>query len=101
VQRICSPEPVFWLHAHRFRRQEDPMTAMMDDVRTEALFVSQIQRSQSPTAQQIRETVTATVDELGEARCAELVAQEFGEHPDCAPSRMLWARHAVLLAFAR
>ena len=77
------------------------MTAMLDDVRTEALFVSQMQRSQSPTAQQIRETVTAMVEQLGEARCAELVAQEFGEHPDCAPKRMRWARHAVLLAFAR
>jgi len=44
--------------------------------------------------------VRAMVDRLGEARCAELVAQEFGEHPDCAPSRMRWARSAVELAFA-
>jgi choline dehydrogenase-like flavoprotein len=76
------------------------MTAMMDDVRTEALFVSHVQRSQRPSPETIRATVMAMVDRLGEARCAELVAQEFGEHPDCAPSRMRWARNAVLLAFA-
>ena len=76
------------------------MIAMIDDVRTEALFVSDLQRSQEPTAELIRQAVSATVDRLGEARCAELVAQEFGEHPDCAPSRMRWARSAVRLAFA-
>ena len=76
------------------------MTAMIDDVRTEALFLSDVQRSQEPTAELIRAAVTATVDRLGEAGCAELVAQEFGEHPDCAPSRMRWARSAVRLAFA-
>ena len=76
------------------------MTVMMDDVRTEALFVSDLQCSQQPTAEVIREAVTAVVDRLGEARCAELVAQEFGEHPDCAPSRMRWARTAVQRAFA-
>jgi hypothetical protein len=76
------------------------MTAVIDDVRTEALFVSDLQRSQQPTAELIREAVTAMVARLGEARCAELVAQEFGEHPDCAPDRMRWARSAVRLAFA-
>ncbi|HEX5203344.1 hypothetical protein ACFQS1_20445 [Paractinoplanes rhizophilus] len=76
------------------------MTAVIDDVRTEALFVSDLQRSQQPTAEVIREAVTAMVARLGEARCAELVAQEFGEHPDCAPDRMRWARSAIRLAFA-
>ena len=74
--------------------------AVLDDVRSEALFVSHLQRSQSPTPELIRAAVTATVDRLGEARCAELVAQEFGEHPDCAIGRMRWARSAVRLAFA-
>ncbi|MFI1987828.1 hypothetical protein [Actinoplanes sp. NPDC020271] len=76
------------------------MTAMIDDVRTEALFVSDLQRSQAPTVEVIREAVTATVSRLGENGCAELVAQEFGEHPDCAIGRMRWARSAVRLAFA-
>jgi hypothetical protein len=77
------------------------MTAALDldDVRTEALFVSDVQRSQHPTAELIRATVSATVDRLGETGCAALVAQEFGEHPDCALGRMRWARHAVRKAF--
>jgi hypothetical protein len=75
------------------------MTALDHDLRSEALFVSQLQRSEHPTAELIRAAVTATMDRLGEAGCAELVAQEFGEHPDCAPGRMQWARHAVHDAF--
>jgi hypothetical protein len=71
-----------------------------DDVRTEALFVSYVQRSQQPTAETIRAAVNATVDRLGEHGCAELVAQEFGEHPDCALGRMQWARTAVRSAYA-
>ncbi len=69
------------------------------EVRTEALFVSDVQRSQEPTPELIRTIVTAVVDRLGETGCAELVAQEFGEHPDCAPGRMRWARTQVERAF--
>ena len=77
------------------------MTALLsDDIRTEALFVSDLQRSQQPTAELIRAAVTATVDRLGPNGCAALVAQEFGEHPDCALGRMRWARTAVRTAFA-
>jgi len=75
------------------------MNAVIDDIRTEALFVSDVQRSQDPTAELIRAVVLDTVDRLGEALCAELVAQEFGEHPDCALGRMRWARDAVNAAF--
>jgi hypothetical protein len=81
-------------------RQEDPMTALdLNDVRTEALFVSDLQCSEDPTAELIRAAVTAAVDRLGETGCAALVAQEFGEHPDCALDRMRWARLAVRTAF--
>jgi hypothetical protein len=81
-------------------RQEEPMTALLsDDVRVEALFVSDLQRSQHPTDESIRAAVDATVDRLGENGCAALVAQEFGEHPDCALGRMRWARLAVSHAF--
>ncbi len=77
------------------------MTALLtDDIRTEALFVSDLQRSQQPTAELIRAAVTASVDRLGPNGCAALVAQEFGEHPDCALGRMRWARRAVRTAFA-
>jgi hypothetical protein len=76
------------------------MNATIDEVRTEALFASYVQRSQHPTIELIRAAVTDTVSRLGEARCAELVAQEFGEHPDCALGRMRWARTAIRQAFA-
>jgi hypothetical protein len=76
------------------------MIAFDQDVRSEALFVSDLQRSQQPTPESIRQAVHDTVGRLGEAGCAELVAQEFGEHPDCALGRMQWARTAVRLAFA-
>ena len=75
------------------------MNAVTDDIRTEALFASHVQRSQDPTAELIRAAVDDTVDRLGEARCAELVAEEFGEHPDCALGRMRWARDAIRAAF--
>jgi hypothetical protein len=75
------------------------MTAVTDDIRTEALFASHVQRSQEPTPELIRAAVSATVNRLGEARCAEVVAEEFGEHPDCALGRMRWARNAVRSAF--
>ena len=76
------------------------MIAFDQDVRSEALFVSDLQRSQQPTPESIRQAVLDTVGRLGEAGCAELVAQEFGEHPDCALGRMQWARTAVQTAFA-
>ncbi|MEV0898532.1 hypothetical protein [Actinoplanes sp. NPDC049802] len=76
------------------------MNALIDDVRSEALFASDLQRSQEPTAEVIRRAVWAMVDRFGETGCAELVAQEYGEHPDCAIGRMNWARDAVRLAFA-
>ena len=75
------------------------MTAVTLDVRTEALFASDLQRSQDPPAELIRAAVSAMVDRLGPTGCAAFVAQEFGEHPDCALGRMRWARHAVRDAF--
>jgi hypothetical protein len=76
------------------------MTALLtDDVRTEALFASDLQRSDRPSPESVRAAVLAALDRLGAGGCAELVAQEFGEHPDCAPGRMRWARHAVRDAF--
>ena len=75
------------------------MNAVLDDVRSEALFASDVQRSQEPTAELIRAAVTAMMDRHGALGCAERVAQEFGEHPDCALDRMRWARTATRMAF--
>ncbi|WP_430791351.1 hypothetical protein [Actinoplanes sp. G11-F43] len=76
------------------------MNPMTENVRSEALFASDVQRSELPTPELIRAAVVAAVDRLGADGCAERMAQEFGEHPDCALGRMKWARHAVRLAFA-
>ncbi len=74
-------------------------TLSTDDLRIEALFVSDLQHSEEPSAELIRDAVDRTVDRLGPGECAALVAQEFGEHPDCAPGRMRWARRAVRTAY--
>jgi hypothetical protein len=78
------------------------VTAVLDlvaDLRAEALFASDLQPSQHPSARLVWEVVHATVVQHGEVWCAALVAQEFGEHPDCACRRMEWARTAVAEAF--
>jgi hypothetical protein len=61
-------------------------------VRADALFVSALQRSDEPTAEQVRQAVAATVRAFGDRGCAGRVAQEFGDHPEAAAARMRWAR---------
>ena len=58
----------------------------------DALFASMLQRSDGPTAGQVRKAVAAAVRAYGGRGCAELVAQEFGDHPEAAAERMRWAR---------
>jgi hypothetical protein len=72
----------------------------MNAVRAEAVFVSALQPSDGPDPEQVRRVVTATLRELGVAGCTARVAQEFGDHPDLAVTRMRWARRIVEVAFA-
>jgi hypothetical protein len=58
----------------------------------EALFVSVLQRSDRPSPGQVRGAVAAAICAYGDRGCAELVAQEFGDHPETAVERMRWAR---------
>jgi hypothetical protein len=58
----------------------------------DALFVSVLQRSDEPSALQVRQAVAATVRAHGDRGCAQRVAQEFGDHPETAAARMRWAR---------
>ena len=75
--------------------------AVLDaDLLAEALFTSTLQRSEHPGPALIRDTVQAQVFHVGERECSARVAQEFGEHPEAACCRMVWAREAVLDAFA-
>jgi hypothetical protein len=68
-------------------------------VRADALFVSTLQRSDEPSAGQVRLAIATAVRQFGSRGCAWRVAQEFGEHPELAAARMRWARRAVAGAF--
>jgi hypothetical protein len=62
------------------------------DARCEALFASALQPSETPDAGMIAAAVTSAVQRFGPRGCTELMAQEFGDHPDAAARRMRWAR---------
>jgi hypothetical protein len=68
--------------------------------RADAVFVSALQRSERPTAGQVREAVAAAVRAFGSRGCAARVAQEFGDHPEIAAVRMRWARTLATEVFA-
>lgn len=65
----------------------------------DALFVSVLQGCDEPSAGQVPQAVARTVTVFGPLGCAELVAQEFGDHPETAITRMRWARQAAGEAF--
>jgi hypothetical protein len=67
----------------------------------DALFVSVMQRSDELSGDQVRKAIAAAVRAYGDRGCAERVAQEFGDHPETAASRMRWARAAADEAFGR
>jgi hypothetical protein len=58
----------------------------------DALFVSALQRSDDPSAGQIRQAIAAAIGTFDYSGCAGRVAQEFGDHPETAAARMRWAR---------
>jgi hypothetical protein len=64
-------------------------------VRSEALFVSALQRSERPDSEQVRRAIARTVKRYGSRGCAARVAQEYGDHPECAADRMRWACQLV------
>ena len=67
--------------------------------RADALFVSALQRSDEPSAEQVRQAIAAAVRAFGARGCAARVAQAYGEHPETAVQRMRWARSAVTGVF--
>lgn len=68
-------------------------------IRADALFVSALQRGDHPGARQVRQAVAAAVGAFGPHGCAGRVAQEFGDHPEMAVTRMRWARQVAGNAF--
>ena len=68
-------------------------------VRADAVFVSGLQHRDEPSAGQVRQAVAAAIRAFGCSGCAGRVAQEFGDHPEAAVTRMRWARQAAGKAF--
>ena len=68
-------------------------------VRADALFASALQRSDEPSAGQVRQAIAAAIRVFGCLGCAARVAQAYGEHPETAVTRMCWARMSVAGAF--
>ena len=66
----------------------------------DALFASVLQRSDNPSAGQIRKAIAAAVRAYGGQGCVQRVAQEFGDHPEAAVDRMRWARTVADELFA-
>ncbi|HTT52203.1 MAG TPA: hypothetical protein VMH35_12450 [Streptosporangiaceae bacterium] len=67
----------------------------VNDARCEALFASRLQRSDAVTAQAVTEAIRVAVREFGTRGCADVMAQEFGEHPEAAAERMHWVRQLL------
>lgn len=72
----------------------------LTDARCEALFASELQRSDDPTAKAISKAIRCTVRRLGVRGCAARLAEEYGEHPETAAERMRWVRQLVVDAAA-
>jgi hypothetical protein len=71
------------------------------DVWADALFASPLQRGDHPSSGQVQQAVAAAVDVFGPRGCVERVAQEFGDHPETAVTRMRWARELAAEAIGR
>jgi hypothetical protein len=76
-----------------------PYDLSISAARADALFASALQCSEEPSAAQVREAIAVTIRAYGDLGCAARVAQEYGEHPETAVTRMRWARTAVAGAF--
>src|SRR5215831_929842 len=71
----------------------------MGAVWVDAVFASGLQRCDEPSAAQVRQAVGAAIWAFGCSGCAGRVAQEFGDHPETAVTRMCWARAVAREAF--
>jgi hypothetical protein len=67
----------------------------VNSARCQALFSSALQPSDAPTADMVATAISRAVQQLGTSGCAGRMAQEFGDHPDAAASRMRWVRQLI------
>ena len=80
-----------------------PMTTQLavtrlnvSDARCLALFASGLQPSETPTAEMVAAAINRAIRRLGVRGCVARMAQEFGDHPDAAATRMPWARQLAV-----
>jgi hypothetical protein len=88
--------------SHQSRRPTMSSTSFdlsISAARADALFTSALQRSDEPSARQVRQAVAAAIGTYGDLGCTARVAQAYGEHPETAVTRMRWVRTAVAGAF--
>ena len=76
-----------------------PHHLSISTARTDALFASPLQRSDGPSARQVRQAIATAIVVHGVRGCAARVAQAYGEHPETALTRMRWALTAAASAF--
>jgi hypothetical protein len=67
----------------------------VDPVQCEALFASVLQESDVVTPEAAMAAIDHALEELGPVGCVSRMAQEFGDHPEAAHDRMVWA-HELL-----
>ena len=67
----------------------------INDAWCEALFASGLQRSDAPAPEALADVIRRTVRRFGITGCAGRMAQEFGDHPEAAASRMRWIRQLL------
>ena len=67
----------------------------INDARCEALFASKLRQSDTPTAAELAEIISAVVRQYGVHGCACFMAREYGDHPEAAAARMRWVRQLV------
>jgi hypothetical protein len=93
----CDEAHVELVSRKPFKQEEEATMSVgtLESVRAEALFASDVQVSEHPTSDRVRMAVIRSVERHGSKGCAEIVAHEFGEHPETAARRMLWVLRAV------
>jgi hypothetical protein len=76
-----------------------PYHLSISAARAGALFASPLQRSDEPSARQVRRAIATAIGAHGVRGCAARVAHAYGEHPETALPRMRWALTAAASAF--
>ena len=67
----------------------------LNRARFPALFCSGLQPSDAPDAGMVAAAISRAVRQFGVSGCAGRMAQEFGDDPDAAASRMRWVRQLI------